>query len=176
MEKIDETTFDSQVHFLTGPIDPQNIESVIKWITMANMNGVDKQLTLYINSIGGDVTDALGLIDVMRWSPRKIATIGVGNVLSAAFLVFAAGKKGQRAIGRNTSIMIHQFSNELNNKYHETKEYMKEMDRTHNRMVEVLSEYSNLSEKQVRSKFLKSTDVWITAEQMVEYGIADIIF
>ncbi len=171
-----ETPFESHIHFLTGSIDPQSVESIAKWLMAANINDVDKQLNLYINSDGGDLSDTLGLVDLIRWSPKTVQTIAYGNLMSAAFVLFSAGKKGYRAVGRNTSIMIHQFSHELNGKFNDTKNYMKEMESLHARMANVLSVNSNLTVKDVKTKFLKSTDVWLTAEELIEYGIADVIF
>jgi len=171
-----EIPFESHVHFLSGPIDSNSVESVAKWLMSANVNEVEKQLNLYINSDGGDLSDTMGLIDLIRWSPKTVQTIAYGNLMSAAFVLFSAGKKGYRAVGKNTSIMIHQFSHELNGKFNDTKNYMKEMESLHIRMATILSTNSNLSVKDVKTKFLKSTDVWLTAEDLVEYGIADVIF
>jgi ATP-dependent protease ClpP protease subunit len=79
-------------------------------------------------------------------------------------------------VGKNTTIMIHQFNDEMGGKYHDMRAYAKECDRYHHKMAKILSDCSKLSVKDVKSKFLRPTDVWLTAEDLVEYGIADIIF
>ena len=133
-------------------------------------------MKLYINSEGGSLIDAFALVDVMRTSPVPIATVGMGNLMSSAFMIFAAGTKGQRAIARNTSIMVHQFNSDYTGKYHDMKMYAEEIDRINYRMTAELARTSKLNEVEVTSKLLKPSDVWLSAEQLVHLGIADIIF
>ena len=177
MKKTEEIPFDDYNHFLTGNVDGESIEKAIRWILMGAQNpSPEHPMKLYINSDGGNLTDAFALMDVMRTSPVPIATVGMGNLMSSAFMIFAAGTKGQRAIAKNTSIMIHQFNHEYAGKYHDMKAYAEEIDRINYRMVAELSRTSGLSEKEVGIKLLMPSDVWLTAEQLVELGFADIIF
>ena len=179
MENIEnketEIQFDSYAHFISGTIDPMTIEHASRWIMNAKFNKIEKPLTLHINSEGGDLGDAIGLVDLMR-GVRPVRTLAYGNLMSAAFMIFVAGEKGYRAIGKNTTIMIHQFSDSLEGKYHDMKAYAKECDRYNDKMAQILSDCSNLTVKDVKHKLLKPTDVWLTAEDLVGYGIADIIF
>lgn len=177
MEKTEEITFDDHNHFLTGNVDGESIEKAIRWILMgARKPSPEHPMKLHINSDGGNLTDAFALMDVMRTSPVPIATVGMGNLMSSAFMIFAAGAKGRRAIAKNTSIMIHQFNHEYMGKYHDMKAYAEEIDRINYRMVTELSRTSGLTEQVVGTKLLKPSDVWLTADQLVELGFADIIF
>jgi ATP-dependent Clp protease protease subunit len=176
-EKTEEITFDDHNHFLTGNVDGESIEKAIRWILMgARKPSLEHPMKLHINSDGGNLTDAFALIDVMRTSPIPIATVGMGNLMSSAFMIFAAGTLGKRAIARNTSIMIHQFNHEYMGKYHDMKAYAEEIDRINYRMVVELSRTGGLSNKEVETKLLGPSDVWLTAEQLVELGFADVIF
>ena len=105
-----------------------------------------------INSNGGDLTSAIALIDVMKNSNVPIRTIGVGAVISAAFFIFAAGTKGERFIGRNTSIMCHQYSTNAEGKHHDLKAYGKEMELTNKKMLNLLKEFTDLDLKAIKSK------------------------
>ena len=177
MKKTEEIPFDDYNHFFTGNVDGESIENAIRWIMMGSQNPSSKHpMKLYVNSDGGNLTDAFALMDVMRTSPVPIATVGMGNLMSSAFMIFAAGTKGKRAIAKNTSIMIHQFNHEYMGKYHDMKAYAEEIDRINYRMVAELSRTSGLSENVVGTKLLRPSDVWLTAEQLVELGFADIIF
>jgi ATP-dependent Clp protease protease subunit len=177
MEKTEEITFDDHNHFLTGNVDGESIEKAIRWILMgARKPSPEHPMKLHINSDGGNLTDAFALMDVMRTSPVPIATVGMGNLMSSAFMIFAAGAKGRRAIAKNTSIMIHQFNHEYMGKYHDMKAYAEEIDRINYRMVAELSRTSGLTRQEVGTKLLNPSDVWLTAEQLVELGFADIIF
>ena len=109
-EKIEQKFLQNHTHFLTGDIEEENIKRAMQWIAYENMEeDKNKSLTLYINSYGGDLYQAFGLIDMMRMSKYPVATIGVGSIMSAAFMIFAAGQKGRRMIARHTGIMCHQF-------------------------------------------------------------------
>lgn len=177
MKKTEEIPFDDYNHFFTGNVDGESIEKAIRWIMMGAQNPSSKHpMKLYVNSDGGNLTDAFALMDVMRTSPVPIATVGMGNLMSSAFMIFAAGTKGKRAIAKNTSIMIHQFNHEYMGKYHDMKAYAEEIDRINYRMVAELSRTSGLSENAVGTKLLRPSDVWLTAEQLLELGFADIIF
>ena len=175
VEKIGLGLLNSHIHFLTGEISEENIEETIKWIVYENITcgSAPKTLTLYINSTGGALSDSLGLIDIMQVSKCPIATIGVGSICSAAFMIFSSGTKGQRYIAKNTSIMCHQYSDGIEGKHHDIKSRFKEVELTNARMINVLKENTGLDTRTIKSKLLNATDVWLTAEEMVELGIAD---
>jgi len=177
MEKTEEITFDDHNHFFTGNVDGESVEKTIRWILMgARKPSPDHPMKLHINSEGGSLNDAFALIDVMRTSPVPITTIGMGNLMSSAFMIFAAGAKGQRAIAKNTSIMIHQFASDYTGKYHDMRAYVEEIDSINKRMIVELSRTSGLTEEYVQTKLLNPSDVWMSAEKLVELGFADIIF
>jgi ATP-dependent Clp protease protease subunit len=178
MKEPDNTVqFEQYAHFLSGAIDTNSIDAAAKWLMSAKFNKIETPLTLHINSEGGDLGSAIGLVDLMHgFGVPAIRTLAYGNLMSASFIVFAAGQKGYRAVGKNTTAMIHQFSDTMDGKYHDMRAYAKECDRYNHKMAVLLSECSNLSIKDVKAKFLRPTDTWLSAEDLIEYGIADIIF
>ena len=175
LEKIGLGLLNSHVHFLTGEIEEENIENAIKWIVYENLicGNSPKTLTMYINSSGGNLNDSLGLIDIMRTSQCPIRTIGIGSICSAAFMIFSSGTKGERYIANNTSIMCHQYSDGMEGKHHDIKSRFKELELTNTRMIEVLKENTGLETRTIKSKLLCPSDVWLTAEELIELGIAD---
>lgn len=177
-EKIGLSLLSNSVHFLTGVIHEMNIEQTIKWIIYENLNTSDddknkKVLTLYINSPGGSLNDALALIDVMRASKLRIRTIGMGQIVSAAFLIFSAGTKGDRYIFKNTSIMCHQFSGEIYGKHHDIKAHIKEFELSNDRMLNVLQDTTGLDIQTIKNKLLPPTDVWLTPKELIKLHVAD---
>lgn len=172
-EKIGLRFLDNHVHFLNGDIEEENIKKAIQWIAYENLEDKDKILTLYISSYGGDLYQAFGLIDMMRISKYPVATVGIGSIMSAAFMIFAAGQKGRRMITRNCGIMCHQFSNETVGKYHDIKSATKENEFLNNKMVDILREASGLPERTIKSKLLGPSDAWLTPEELVQLRIAD---
>ena len=161
-------------HYLGNDIDEDSVSSAIRWIVYENLKpDPEKILTLMINSVGGDLSQAFALIDIMKNSKHPIRTIGVGSVISAAFLIFASGTKGERFIARNTSIMCHQYSSSSEGKHHDLKAYGKEMESTNKRMMDILKEATDLDLKTIRSKLLPPTDVWMAPGDLITLGIAD---
>jgi len=90
---IDRGLLDTDTHVIAGEIDSESIALAMRWMIYENTSPIQKTLTLYINSVGGDLFDGLGLIDLMRSSKHVIRTVGVGNVMSTAFLIFCSGTK-----------------------------------------------------------------------------------
>jgi ATP-dependent Clp protease protease subunit len=173
-DKIELTLLENSTRFLVGEINDMSIETIIKWITYENLvENKNSILTLYINSGGGNMYDAFALIDIMRSSKIPIRTVGVGTVMSAAFLIFASGMKGQRHIGRNTAIMCHQHTSEVEGKYHDVKAAIREDQLTNKRMMDVLKNCTNLDITTIKTKFMPASDVFFTAKELVEYGVAD---
>ena len=185
-KKLDDSVIDAEdiiglgllkhhTHILTGDIDEESIDKAMRWLIYENMDTTnsEKILTLYINSTGGSLTDAFGLIDVIKNSNYIVRTIGVGNVMSAAFLIFAAGDKGERYIAKNASIMCHQFTESIDEKYHDIKAALKETENCNKRMVDFLTEATGLVPSKVKSKLLPPSDVYLTAQELIDYGVAD---
>ena len=175
-ERIDAKLLSSHIHFLYGEITESNIMDAIKWITYENIMPEKKELTLFINSDGGNLQDAFALIEVMQKSKHVIRTVGIGSICSAAFLIFATGTKGYREIGATTSIMCHQFSDDYTGKYHDIKAAAKENELVNARMVDLLASVTDLQPRAIKTKLLPPSDVWFTAEEIVELGVADKIF
>ena len=78
-DRIDIKLLESNCHYLTGELDEENIGNAIKWLLFENLEKKPKKtLTLYINSVGGDLYISFGLIEVMRDSSHHISTVGIG--------------------------------------------------------------------------------------------------
>ncbi len=163
------------VHFLTGEITEDNVNDAIKWIAYENIDAKsDRILTLYVNSQGGYLYEAIGLIDMMRNSTLTIRTIGYGSVMSAAFLIVAAGSAGERYVTRNCGIMCHQMSMmEESGKYHDIRATRKETDRLNQVMYSILKEHTGLDGRVIKTRLLPAHDVYMTAEEMISNGAAD---
>jgi len=173
-ERAEVSLFDNDIHYLNGEITEENIAKAIKWILSANLQKKPKRkLTLYINTVGGDLYESFALIDVMKNSHHSIATIGIGAVMSAGFLIFASGKQGERYIGKNTGILNHQHSDTMESKMHDMKAQMKENNNCEQRCMQILRDATGFSLVDVRKKFNNPSDQYFTAKQLVDLKIAD---
>jgi ATP-dependent Clp protease, protease subunit len=172
-DRIDIKLLNHSTHILVGEINEDSINTAIKWILYENLDPKEKILTLYVNSTGGDLYQAFALIDIMRSSKHSIRTIGIGAVMSAAFLIFASGTNGQRYAAKNTSFMCHQFSETNEGKYHDIKATMRESDHCNQKMIDILKEATGMPVARIKSKLLPASDVYLTASEMVDLFVAD---
>lgn len=168
-------------HYLNGVVDYDTIGKAVQWLIAENLRPLEKgektrHLTLYINSGGGDLYNAFGLIDMMHSSKYPVKTIGIGNVMSAAALILACGARGHRFLAKNTGVMMHQFSSEVEGKEHELHSAMRELEFCRKRVHRLLTDYCHISEKIVKKQLLQPSDAWLTAEDAVKLKLADKIF
>ena len=173
-DRIDLKLLENHTHFINGEINEDSVGAAVKWLIYENIDiSKEKTLTLYINSTGGDLYQAFGLIDVMQASPHTVRCVGIGAVMSAAFLIFSSGDHGQRYAAKNTSFMCHQFTESMDNKYHDLKATMKENDSCNERMVAILKDATGLAPSVIKKKLLPPSDVYLTTQEVLDLGIAD---
>lgn len=154
----------------------KNVKPVIEWILNKNLMPNEdrpKYLTLVINSPGGEMHSAFALIDVMKGSKIPIHTVGLGLIASCGVLTFMAGEKGNRVVTPNTSIMSHQYSWGSSGKEHELFSRVREFELSTERMLTHYKKCTGMSEKDIRKFLLPPEDVWLSAKEAVEHGIAD---
>ena len=173
-DRIDLKLLENNTYFLNGEISEESASACTKWLIYENLETAkEKTLTLYINSTGGDLYQAFGLIDVMQASPHVVRCIGIGSVMSSAFLIFAAGDRGHRYAAKNTSFMCHQFTSGMDAKYHDLKAEMKETELLNEKMIGILKEATGLAPSVIKKKLLPPSDVYLTAQEVLDLGIAD---
>lgn len=132
-------------------------------------------LTLLLNTPGGGAYDGFAVVDTMDASRLKISTMVMGAACSMGAVISTAGTPGHRYMTKNSYIMTHQFSDDLQGKYHEFVAHRGHQDDLHERFVKHFVKRTKLKEKQVRELFLGKHDEWITAEAALKYGIIDAI-
>lgn len=176
-DKIDLVLLENRTFYLSGDVEDSSITDCIKWIQYHHIKKKSGKLNIIINSYGGDLYSAFGLIDVMNASSITIATYGLGAIMSAGFLIFTSGAKNNRFIGRNAGIMMHQYAQSFDvMKHHEFVSAMKEGNHCMERMTSILCENTGMKPAAVKKIFLKDADAYFTAEQLIENNAADQIF
>lgn len=170
--------YESGIYYFADGFTYESTKPVVNWIIEKNLlpdSERPKELTLIINSPGGSVHAAFGLIDVMKGSALPIKTVGLGMIASCGVLTFMAGTKGKRVLTNNTSILSHQYSWGSGGKEHELFARVKEFELSSDRMLKHYKKCTGLSEKKIKEILLPPEDVWLTAEEAVKHGIADAI-
>ena len=168
---------DHGIMVLMDEINHETVKPVIEWILHENhvRKKKHKELLLMICSEGGNIAEAFALIDVMRSSRIPVKTVGLGSIASCGLLIFMAGATGRRVLTPNTSILSHQFSWESEGKSHELFATIKEFELTQKRMVTLYREATGLEDDVIRKVLLPPQDVWLSAEEALQYHICDVI-
>lgn len=130
-----------------------------------------------ISTPGGSADDMFSLYDIMRLVRNKcdIETFGLGKVMSAGVLLLASGTKGKRKIGKNCRVMIHSVVGGTHGSFHNLENEMSEMRYMQDAYLKALSDESNMSVAQLKRMIGRKVNVYLSAEEAVKLGIADII-
>lgn len=151
------------------PKEPSNPDSEVEEIK--------RPIEFIISTPGGNADDMFALYDIMRVVRDKcdIVTYGIGKVMSAGVLLLASGTKGQRKIGKNCRVMIHSVVAGSSGPFHSLQNEMSEIKHMQKAYLQALSDETNMSVKQLNTMINKKVNVYLSAEEAVKLGIADII-
>jgi ATP-dependent Clp protease protease subunit len=136
-----------------------------------------KPIEFYISTYGGSADDMFSLYDVMREvrETTEIHTVGSGKVMSAGVLLLAAGTKGKRRIGQNCRVMIHSVIAGSHGSLHNLLNEMEAVEQLQQMYIDSLVAETKMTKKQLKKMLERKVNVYLSAEEAVELGIADII-
>ena len=134
-----------------------------------------KPIDFYISTYGGNADDMFALYDIMKQVQKEteIHTIGMGKVMSAGVLLLAGGTPGQRKIGRNCRIMLHSVSSGNHGDLHNLVNEVEAIQELQEMYINCLTQETKMTKSQVKKMLERKVNVYLSAEQAVEYGIAD---
>ena len=128
-------------------------------------------ITLHIDSPGGIVKSGLSMVDVMEYVNSDIRTINTGMAASMGSILLGAGTKGKRCSLRFSKTMLHQSSGGFHGNIQDAQIDMEEWQKVNNILFQLLGEYCGKDPEQVKKD--ASRDLWLTAQEALEYGIID---
>ena len=160
-----------RIVFLGTPIDDAVANLIIGQLLFLEGEDTTKEISLYINSPGGDVVALFGILDTMRFIGAPVSTICIGQAASAAAVVLAAGEKGRRFVLPNSRVLLHQPHGGAQGQSTDIEIQVREMVEMRNRMVDVLSEATG----QTRERLTRDLDrdYILRGEDAVAYGVVD---
>lgn len=129
-------------------------------------------INLIINSDGGSVYEALGIIDYMQSLDVKVNTICRGRAMSAAALILCAGT-GVRAASQYSTIMFHEISSDIYGKSSDMKANVQHMEKLEEILLEILKSNSNKEKDYWKNVTIK--DYYITPKDALDMGVIDAI-
>ena len=178
----DKPDLDLRIVGLFSSVDEEKVSELATGLLYMNeLNKAEEDVTkrkdidFYVSTYGGSADDMFALYDIMKnvQQTSNIRTIGMGKVMSAGVLILAAGTHGKRKIGKNCRVMIHSVAagnhGELNHMINELEE-IKNMQEMY---IKCLVSETKMTETVLRNMLERGVNVYLTAEQAVEYGIAD---
>ncbi|HEY8395227.1 MAG TPA: ATP-dependent Clp endopeptidase proteolytic subunit ClpP [Bacilli bacterium] len=162
-----------RIILLCGEIQDSLANSIVAQLLFLAAEDSEKEIYLYINSIGGSVTAGMAIHDTMRLIAPPVSTICIGLAASMAAFILASGEKGKRFALPNSEILIHQPLGGAQGQATEIQIAAKHIVRTRERLNKLLAKYTGKSIEQINND--TDRDNYMFAEEALEYGIIDAI-
>ena len=158
--------------FLSGAIDNEIANLVIAQLLFLEAENPEKDIALYINSPGGDISAGLAVYDTMQYIRPDIATYCVGQAASMAAVLLASGAHGKRTMLPNSRVLIHQpWMRGLGGQQTDIQIHAEDLLRMRAKLDEVLAHHTGQSKDKIHRD--TERDNILTAEEAIEYGLAD---
>jgi ATP-dependent Clp protease protease subunit len=136
------------------------------------LDSTDKSdIIMHIDSPGGSVKSGLSMVDVMEYISCDIRTVNTGMAASMGSVLLGAGTKGKRSSLRFSKTMLHQSSGGTGGNIQDARITMREWEKINKILFDLLGSYCNKSSEQVMED--ASRDLWLDAEEALNYGIID---
>lgn len=159
--------------YCTGEIDTQTANSIIVQLHFLALEDPEKEITLYINSPGGEVSSGLAVYDAMQAVSCPVKTVCIGMAASMAALLFAAGHK--REMLPHSRLMIHDplIPGNLAGSALKIDSVARDLMQTRETVGRILAKHTGHSLDEVLEK--TATDCYFSASEAVAWGLADCI-
>ena len=162
-----------RIIFLSEDVNHVTASLIIAQMLFLESEDPDKEISFYINSPGGSITDGMAIVDTMNYIKCPVSTICVGLAASMGSVLLTCGAKGKRFATPNSEILIHQplISGGLAGQTTEIKIHADHMVKTREKLNKLLSEKTGQSLEQIEKD--TERDQYMTAQEALEYGLID---
>jgi ATP-dependent Clp protease protease subunit len=132
-------------------------------------------IKLYISTYGGSADEMFGIYDVMNFCKQfcDIQTIGLGKVMSAGTLMLSAGTKGKRKLGKHCRVMVHSVNGGQVGDIHNLQNELEQTVALQDSYIQAMSDETRMTKKQIQALINQKVNVYLTAEEAIEKGLAD---
>ena len=165
-----------RIIFLSEDVNQTSASLVIAQMLFLESEDPDKEISLYINSPGGSVSDGFGIVDTMNYIKCPVTTICVGMAASMGAVLLTCGEKGKRFATPNAEILIHQpliggQGGGISGQATEIKIHADQMIKTREKINKLLSERTGQPMDVIERD--TERDHSMTAQEALEYGLID---
>ena len=162
---------EDRIIFLGEEVNATSASVVVAQLLFLEAEDPSKDIHLYINSPGGEITAGMAIYDTMQYIKCDVSTICIGMAASMGAFLLAGGTKGKRLALPNAEIMIHQPSGGSQGQATEIEIAAKHILKVKENMNRILSENTGKPFEQVAQD--TDRDNWMSAQEAVEYGLID---
>jgi ATP-dependent Clp protease protease subunit len=162
-----------RIVFLGTPVYPEIANLIVAQLIHLESDDPDKDVSLYINSPGGDVYAGMAIYDTMQFIKPDVQTICFGMAMSMGAILLAGGAKGKRMALPNTKVMIHQGSAGFRGQATDIEIHAREILDVRRRMDEVLAHHTGKSVEQIHQD--TERDYFLSADEARDYGLIDLV-
>jgi len=160
-----------RVVFLVGPVTETTANLIVAQLLFLESENPDKDISFYINSPGGSVSDGLAIYDTMQFVKPSVSTLCIGQAASMGALLLAAGAKGKRFCLPNSRVMIHQPMGGFQGQASDVEIHAREILNRKAKLNEIFARHTGQDLKTVERD--TDRDNFLSAEQAQSYGIVD---
>ena len=160
-----------RIVFLGTPVDDQIANLIVAQLLHLESEDPDKDISIYVNSPGGQVYSGLAIYDTMQFIKPDIQTICVGIAMSMGAVILSGGTEGKRLALPNAKILIHQVSGGFQGQATDIEIQARETIALKRRLEEILSEHTGRPQEQVAKDMER--DYFMTSQEALDYGIID---
>lgn len=160
-----------RVVFLVGPVTEVTANLIVAQLLFLESDNPDKEISFYINSPGGSVSDGLAIYDTMQFVKPNVSTLCIGQAASMGALLLAAGAKGKRFCLPNSRVMIHQPMGGFQGQASDVEIHAREILNRKAKLNEIFAKHTGQDLKAVERD--TDRDNFLSAEQALSYGIVD---
>jgi len=157
--------------FLGTPINDAVTNLVCAQLLHLESENPDKDISIYINSPGGDISGLFAIYDTMSYIKPDLTTICFGQAASAAAVLLAAGTPGKRLALPHSRVLIHQPYAGAQGQVSDLEIASKEIQRLKSQLEEILARHTGQTVEKIHSD--TDRDFVMTAQEALEYGIID---
>jgi ATP-dependent Clp protease protease subunit len=160
-----------RVVFLVGPVTEVTANLIVAQFLFLESENPDKEISFYINSPGGSVSDGLAIYDTMQFIKPNVSTLCIGQAASMGALLLASGAKGKRFCLPNSRVMIHQPMGGFQGQASDVEIHAREILNRKAKLNEIFARHTGQDLKTVERD--TDRDNFLSAEQALGYGIVD---
>lgn len=162
-----------RILFLSNHIDDSTATDIVATMLLKDAEDSTSKITLFINSEGGDIRNALMIYDIMTMISSPIETVCIGAAMDEAAIILAAGTPGMRFATKNSTIAVSQLSHNwaMFSDLTDAKKVLDQSASDNKRMMEIFAKSTGKTMKMIAADFDRR--IFMNPVQALKYGIID---